>query len=524
MNSNFFLSRLTGRRHGSCNAGWSRRLLAGAVALACLAPVAPSPGIAQNLPVLGDADREDLTPLAERKIGEQIMSEIRRDRDYLDDAPLIEYLNNMGNELLAARPDARGETAYDFFFFCVRDPVLNAFALPGGFIAVHSALVLAAQSESELASVMAHEIGHVAQRHIARMFGKSKQDALIPLASAVAGALAMHASPDAGMAMMMGGQGLAMQRQLNFSRDAEREADRIGLQILKAARYDTSGMIQFFGRMQRATRTYSEHPFAFLQSHPLTTERIADIQARTRDGRYKQRADSLDFYLIQARVRLLQDDTPQGWRDASKVYETLLQYKVPAQTVAGKYGLALVALRQADPAKAQTLLQDARRVAQGIAALTPTAGRNAILASIDIDVKTAAGQTADALKEADAARQQFPLSRGIARQYADALIATGRHDEAIVHLRDQLLLYRQEPQLQALLAKAYAAQGKDALQHIALAESYALAGSAQRALDQLIIARRAKDASFYEQSVIDARERELRAIRRDEIEEEKKNR
>ncbi|HEV2611121.1 MAG TPA: M48 family metalloprotease, partial [Noviherbaspirillum sp.] len=255
------------------------------VALACAFPVAVVPTVtsAQNLPSLGDADRQELSPLTERRLGEQIMHQIRRNKDYLDDAPVTEYLNNFGATLLAARPEARGEAAYDFFFFAVRDPMLNAFALPGGFIGVHSALVLAAQNESELASVVAHEIGHVSQRHIARMLGKQRQDALIPLAAAVLAALAASSSPDASAALLMGGQGMAIQRQLNFSREAEREADRIGLQMLRDAGYDTSGALAFFTRMQTATRAYNDSAPAYLRSHPLTTERMADIQARTSD-------------------------------------------------------------------------------------------------------------------------------------------------------------------------------------------------------------------------------------------------
>ncbi|HJV83180.1 MAG TPA: M48 family metalloprotease, partial [Noviherbaspirillum sp.] len=233
----------------------------------CLLPAVAAPSLttAQTLPSLGDTERGELSPLMERKLGEQIMRDIRRDRDYLDDAPLLEYLNNFGSGLVAARPEARGEAGYDFFFFAVRDPMLNAFALPGGFIGVHSALILAAQNESELASVVAHEIGHVAQRHIARMLGKQRQDALIPLASAVLAALAARSNPDASAALLMGGQGMALQRQLNFSRDAEREADRIGLQILREAQYDTSGMIAFFGRMQNATRSYTDAAPAYLR-------------------------------------------------------------------------------------------------------------------------------------------------------------------------------------------------------------------------------------------------------------------
>jgi predicted Zn-dependent protease len=484
----------------------------------CGVPAAlmPALSVAQNLPSLGDTERGELSPTMERKLGEQIMRDIRRDRDYLDDEPVLEYLNNFGASLLAARPEARGEAGYDFFFFAVRDPQLNAFALPGGFIAVHSGLVIAAQSESELASVMAHEIGHVAQRHIARMLGAQKQDMLIPLASLLLAVLAAHSNSDMSAAALMGGQGMAIQRQLNFSRDAEREADRVGFQILTDAGFDTSGMITFFGRVQNAGRLYGDAP-AFLLSHPLTTERIADIQARARSQRYKQRADSLDFQLIRARLHILQDPSTQGLRDAEKAFENQLVSKNKTQTIAAKYGLAVVALRRGEPAKAQSLLQEVYGAAQS----TPAALKNQVLTSFSIDIKLAANEPADALKEAEAARTQFPISRGIAWQYADALIAAGRHDEAVRFLRDQAQLYRQEPQVLEKLAKAYAGQGKQALQHLALAESYAVAGSTMAALEQLTIARRAPDASFYDQSIIDAREREWKERRKEEMKDEK---
>ncbi len=490
------------------------------IAILSLLPImaAPSMATAQSLPSLGDTERGELSPLMERKLGEQIMRDIRRDRDYLDDAPVLEYLNNFGSSLVAARPEARGEAGYDFFFFAVRDPMLNAFALPGGFIGVHSALILAAQNESELASVMAHEIGHVAQRHIARMLGKQKQDSLIPLASAVLAVLAARSNPDASAALLMGGQGMALQRQLNFSRDAEREADRIGLQILRDAHFDTSGMIAFFARMQNATRSYTDAAPAYLRSHPLTTERIADIQARIREQPYRQHADSLDFYLVRSRIRVLQDPSPQGLLDAEVAFETQLQQKARMQVIAAKYGQALVALRQGAPDKAQDLLK------QAYAATAPSGTQSAILSGLGIEIKLAANKPEEALKQAEAARAKFPLSRVIAQQYADALIAAGHLDDAVTFLRDQAQLYRQEPKVQDQLARAYAAQGKQALQHLALAESYALSGSMPAAIDQLGIARRSPDASFYDQAVIDAREREFKARWMEEMKEAKQDR
>lgn len=473
--------------------------------------------MAQSLPSLGDTEREYLTPRMERKLGERIMREIKRNPDYLDDAPVQEYLSRVGSSLLAAKPEARGEMQYDFFFFAVRDPVLNAFALPGGYIGVHSGLILTTQTESELASVLAHEIGHVAQRHIARMLGNNKQDSMISIASLLLGGLAASVSPDAGMGIMMGGQGLAAQRQLNFSRDAEREADRVGLDILNRAGYETEGMVSFFGRLQQATRAYSDAVPPYLRSHPLTTERMADIEARTRSFRYRQHADSLDFGLIQARVRVLQDYSTQGLRDASDYFERQLLQNAPSALLAAKYGLAYVALKQGDTGRAQTRLDEARAMLKQ----SFNKSRNVVLENLAIDIQMAAHKPQQAIAEADAARNAFPFSRGIAHQYADALIVAGRADQAIGYLRDQIQLYREDQDVYELLAKAYNARGIEAQQHMALAEYYALNGSLPAALDQLSIARRSPDASFYDLSIIDGRERELRAQRLEELKQEK---
>ena len=489
-------------------------------------PVAPVP----NLPNLGDASRQDLSPAMERKVGEEIIRSIRGDRDYLDDAPLLEYLNTFGNALVAARPSVRGETSYDYFFFAVRDPQLNAFALPGGFIGVHSALLLAAQTEAELASVLSHEIGHVAQRHIARMLGQQRQDALMPLAAILLAALASRAGGDVAMGVFAAGQGLAIQRQLNFGRDAEREADRIGFQIMGEAGFDTTGMVNFFGRMQAASRSYSDLMPAYLQTHPLTTERIADIQARIREQPYKQRADSLNFHLARARARVLQDESMQGLLNAKAAFKTQLEQQSRFQVTAAHYGLAFVAIKQGKTAEAQAELDAANAALHkpADANVFTSGGRqppNSLLAAMSLEVLLMPEQKPEvapqAVKAAEAARHQFPLSRGIAYQYAEALMADKKLEQATVYLRDQVQLYKEEPELYDLLAKAYSTQGKMALQHIALAESYVLQGATMAALDQLTIARKSTDATFYDHAVIDARERELQTKRREQLEAEK---
>jgi predicted Zn-dependent protease len=489
-----------------------------------MAQNALAPAKIPNLPALGDTERQDLSPITERKIGEEIMRDIRRDRDFLDDGPTLEYLNNFGNALVAARPGARGEANYDYYFFAVRDPQLNAFALPGGFIAVHSGLLLAAQTESELASVLGHEIGHVAQRHIARSIGQQKQDALIPLAAMILAALASRAGGDAALGVFLGGQGLAIQRQLNFGREAEREADRIGFQILGEAGFDTTGMVAFFQRMQSATRNYSDLVPAYLQTHPLTTERIADIQARIREQPYKQRVDSLDFYLVRSRARVLQAQGSQAMAEAKQFFEEQMKQENRLQLTAGQYGMAFWSLKNSDPAAAQLWLDKARGTfnkppAAGTFSAAPKPSSDAIFVSTSIEIKLA--QTADkaalalGLTEAEAAQAKFPLSRSIAHLYAEAMIAAGKYDEASLYLRDQAQLYREEPEVYDYQAQVYSKQGKIALQHIALAESYMLQGGTLSALDQLNFARKAPDASFYDQALIDAREREWQARQRE---------
>lgn len=496
-----------------------RRIIAAALlALSTPALLSPAALYAQNLPNLGGTEGEELSPLMERRLGEQVMNNIRRDPDYISDGTVLDYLNQLGGSLLASSAEARGDAGYDFFFFAVRDPALNAFALPGGFIGSHSGLVLAAQSESELASVLAHEIGHVSQRHIARMIGNQRQDALLPLAGLLLAVLAARTSPDLAGAAMMGGSGLAVQRQLSFGRDAEREADRLGLQILRNTGFELSGMVSFFSRLQNASRNRTDNLPSYLRTHPMTGERMADIEARIRNLPYKQHVDSLDFSLIRSRLRVLQDDTAQGWRDAAVFFTEQARQGTRAQILAAKYGLCMIAQRQRDATRASALLNEI----QAEASRAPALAASQVLASFTVEQTLAGDQPAQALSLVKEARNQFPLSRALAMHYSEALLAAGKKEEATAFLRDQAQLYRQDAAVQRALARAYAEQGKMALQHMALAEYYSLTGALPAALEQLRIARSSSDSSFYDQAVIDARERELQASWREIMEKSKR--
>ncbi|MGH8634050.1 MAG: M48 family metallopeptidase, partial [Burkholderiales bacterium] len=296
------------------------------------------PGVlAQGLPDLGDVAQASFTPLQERRLGESIMREIRADRDYYDDAEATDYVNSLGKRLAARSTESR----QDFEFFLIRDNQINAFALPGGFIGVNTGLILAAQAESEVAGVLAHEIAHVTQRHIARMLMQQQQSSIASLASMAAALLLSRVNSQAAEAAVAFGQAGAIQNQLNFTRDNEREADRVGLQILDQAGLDPRGMASFFERLQRATRVYESGAPSYLRTHPLTFERIADMQNRTEAMGYRQVPDSLEFQLIRAKLRA-QLDAP---RDAVAFFEHSLAERKFLSEASSRYGLVAGLMR-----------------------------------------------------------------------------------------------------------------------------------------------------------------------------------
>ncbi|MGH8757021.1 MAG: M48 family metalloprotease, partial [Burkholderiales bacterium] len=227
-----------------------------------------SHALAEGLPELGEASQTSLSPLQERLLGESIMREIRADPSYLDDPPLTEYLNTLGYRLISSSDAPK--TSLELF--AIRDNEINAFALPGGFIGVTTGLILLAQSESELSSVLAHEIGHVTQHHIARIIAAQKWTLATSLASIAVAILAARSNAELSQAAIIGGQAAAVQNQLNFTREHELEADRIGFQTLNSAGFDVRAMPSFFERMQKANRFVEGSAPSYLRTHPLTFE------------------------------------------------------------------------------------------------------------------------------------------------------------------------------------------------------------------------------------------------------------
>ena len=465
---------------------------------------APPLSVAEGLPDLGEAAQAEFSPAMERRIGESIMLEIRRDPAWLDDPEINSYLNRLGNRLSAQSEEARQE----FEFFALRDSTLNAFAMPGGYIGVHSGLILAATSESELASVLAHEISHVTQHHLARLVNKSGQGQVTSLLALAVAILAARSSPDLAVGAAMAGQGAAIQNQLNYSRDFEREADRIGLGLLERSGYDIRGMSGFFERLQKFGRLYENNAPGYLRTHPLTTERLADMGNRIQGRPYKQVADSLEFQLVRAKLRA-QEGTS---RDAVVDFETRLKDRSFAGTEAAMhYGLAQARLRDGNVAAAEKELGELRR----LKAVSP------MIETFSAQLRLKQDDASAAVRILRAALPRFPQERAISYGLVDSLLEARLPQEAIKVTQDDLLSYPSDPKMHALQAKTYSLLGKRLQQHRAQGEAYALLGQVAAAVEQFELAQKAGDGNFYEQSQVDSRLRELKKRVADEAKQAK---
>ena len=454
---------------------------------------------ANDLPDLGESARADLSPQLERRIGESIMKEIRqREPSYVDDPEINDYLSQLGRRLVEASANPTG----DFNFFAIRDNSVNAFAMFGGFIGINTGTIMVAQSESELAGVIAHEIAHVTQNHLARQIAKEKQNTLPSLIALAVGILAARANSSVAAATITSSQAAVVQAQLSYTRDFEREADRVGFQTLTKAGFDVRAMGDFFERLQKAGRLYENNAPVYLRTHPLTVERISDMQNRAQESPYKQVLSSLEFHLVRAKLRAAMG-TPQ---EALKDFETLVRERKFISAPAARYGLVLAHLRAKDLNAAQREMD----------ALTALKVASPMIAGAAAEIRLGLGDVNGALAIYREALQRFPQAQSLIYGNAEALYAGKQYEAALRFLDSQLQIMFSDFKLHALQAKTYSALGKRLQQHRALAESYFLQGQLGAAVEQLQFAQQATDGNFYEQSVVDARLRELRKLQEEE--------
>ena len=463
--------------------------------LLCLSPCA----LGDGLPDLGDVSQAALTPQQERQIGQQAMMRIRASKEYLDDSEVNDYLNKIGDRLV----ENSSEPALGFEFFAVNDYNVNAFALPGGFIGVNIGLILITQSESELASVLSHEISHVTQHHLARMVEAQRGSGVISMAAIALAILAARTNPQASEAAIASVQAGNIQRQLNFTRADEEEADRIGLQLLEKSGFNPHAMPEFLRRLQTSTRLLDNNAPNYMRDHPITSDRIAEIENRVRNLPYLLIPDSLDFQLV--RTKLLAEQ--KSARNAIAYFSAALGPENFGNPIAQRYGLVISLLRDNQVAKASREMSLLLKQANS----GPSPSNNAMIATLQGEVLRAEKNDAAALAFYRTAIQNFPDHRALIYDYTDLLLQDKQPEIAVKLLSDQVALHPSDTNLYDLQARAYAMQGKPLEQHQAQAYSYAWQGRLNAAIEQLRIAKQA-GGSFYQLSSIESDISELRQM------------
>lgn len=452
----------------------------------------PAVLVAEGLPDLGDVSQIVLTPMQERQLGQQSMLQIRNSQQFFDDPEVNDYLNQLGYRLAGNSP----EPGSGFEFFAVNDYNVNAFAMPGGYVGVNVGLLLTTQSESELAAVLSHEIAHVTQHHTARLIASTQSSSWESMAALAVAILAARSNSQASAGALASMQARAIQKQLDYTRLHEQEADRAGFEILRKSGFNTHAMPEFLDRLQKATRLLENNAPSYLRTHPVTSERIADIENRVQNQPFLLLPDSLDFQLVRAKL-IGAGKTPA---QAVVYFRDALGARKFGNPVAQRYGLVSALLRDRQTAAA----------AQELAVLRKQAKANAMIDALTGQVKRTNGD-ADTLAFYRTALKSWPQHRALVYDYADLLIQAGQAATAVTLLSEQVLKHPSDVTLYQLQARAYGQINKPLEQHQALAYQYAWQGNLHGAIEQLELAKQA-GGSFYQLSTIESDLRELREM------------
>ncbi len=451
-----------------------------------------------ELPDLGDVSATVLSPLQEQAIAEQILRQVAVSDDVLQDVEVTDYLQSLGARLVTNGPDKRQK----FNFFVVQDSSINAFAMPGGVIGVHTGLILGANSESELASVLGHEIGHVTQRHLARMLAAQKYDTFKNIAGIALALLVARSNPQLATGALTTASAAGVQSQLDYTREHEREADRIGLQILDSGGFDVRAMPTFFTTLQRGSRYSEGSAPGFLRTHPLTSERIADVANRVEQMPYRQVTDSVEFQYVRAKLRATQG----GAQSAIDMFEQNIREHRFTLEAAEHYGLAV----------AYVLKNSYGQAEKELMWLKKNAPQHAMIESLNARLAVAKNNPQQAARQYVAALKLYPDNRALIYGYVEHFLAVKQADNAVQLVKEKQPLYPDDAYLYDVLAKAYTMQNKALLSHQAQGESYYRKYDLVRAIEQLDLAVKANDGDFYQKSIVEARLKQLRQMMGDE--------
>ncbi len=442
-----------------------------------------------DLPDFGDASAAVISPSEEKRIGEEFMRDARKHMDIVNEPLLTDYVQRLGQKLV----DHADGPKLKFTFFVIKDKSINAFAVPGGYVGVHTGLIQASSTESELASVLAHEITHVTQKHIPRLLAQQKQLRGPATAALLA---AMILGGQAGAAAYTLTAATVVNQQLAFTRDFEREADRLGIRLLAKSGFDPNAMPAFFEALQKNTRVYAGSAPEFLLTHPVTTARIAESRSRAANYPFKQVPDSKDFHYARARVRVLDTDDPV---DAVRYFRQQLKNQSWVYEEAARYGLALALT-------ANKKIKPALQTADALIAEHPDDWR---FPALKAEIYSSAGQYAQAIRYYQQARQ---LGGGsvVARSLAESYLEANRMADARKLLRKLLRRDNDNPDLHKMLARAEGGLGNKFDAHRETAEYYYLTGDADQALEQLKLAKAQAGNNHYRLESVEARIEEVK--------------
>jgi len=423
-------------------------LLAAGLTLAVLSPAAEI-----KLPDIGSPADATLSKNDEARLGRAIMAQIRNSGQVVEDPLVTEYVNEIGHRIAA---QANSDGIYDFSFFVIEDPVVNAFALPGGFIGIHTGLLEATRNEDELAGVLAHEVSHVTQRHIARSIHSGQRQSIMSMAIMLGAILAAAAGAggDAVQGAIAVAQGTAAQQQINFTRSNEYEADRVGIAALAAAGFDPQGMASFFEVISGSNTPMEYRTPEFLRTHPVSSARIAESRSRARDYPPVHTNDTVNYGIARARILVASKDTPE---EAIRYFE---REPYEFQSDVERYGRAVAYLKQGRNSEANKIFEElANREPEVIAYHIGLA-----------DAQLAMEAIAESVESFERARELFPRNVPLVIHYAEALLKLGHAKKAHEILLDLLNNVPPTPEQVRLIARAAVEAGETAEAHYYMAE------------------------------------------------------
>lgn len=470
-------------------------LLAGVLALTSFSVAAQS---SVRLPEMGSTTTRVLSPEQERTFAEDFERFLRANNLLIEDPMIRDYFKDMGFRIVSFSSRSNAP----FSFFVIREPSINAFAAPAGVIGMHSGLILAAHTEAEVAGVMAHEVAHVTQDHLARAMEAQQATSLPTMLATLALAVAAGAAgnADASQAVLLSGMGLAQQFSINHTRQAEAEADRVGIRYLAAAGFDPHGMVAFFERLNASSRAMGQGPPEYLRTHPLTVNRIAEARSRADAMTVREPRDGALFYYVQGRLRVIMSNRPDQAIDWFRL--RLEREDRPEQAM--RYGLALANIRARS-------FEQAREQVEILLQADP---ERQLFRLLHAELLLAEGNNRDAVDILAELYQSFPGSAAVTVQYVDALmhendpqLAARAATVARAHLRD----HPRDLRMTEMLARAADRSGDSVRALEALAESYYLRGGVSEAIVQLEKAIARDDLDFYQRARINARLNDFRS-------------